>query len=56
MDTKISIVGNYDNDFSRAVRLTEAQAKAINWFIENMLETGSDYYCELPEDCVCDIC
>ena len=56
METKVYIVGNYDNDYSRAVRLTEAQAKAINWFIDNILDSGADYYCELPEDTACDIC
>ena len=54
METKVYIVGNYDNDYSKAVRLTEAQAKAINWFIENILDSGADCYCEFPEDIVCD--
>lgn len=55
METKVYIVGNYDNDYSKAVRLTEAQAKAIKWFIDNIIEACSDYYCELPEGCACDI-
>ena len=34
MEKKVFIVSNYDMENSTAVKLTEDQAKAIDWFIE----------------------
>lgn len=45
MERKVYIVTDCDNDFSKAVALTEEQAKAINWLI-NMADL--DYTCEEP--------
>ena len=41
--------------YSTSVRLTEEQAKAIERFIEEILDrSGNDYYTiSLPEDCLC---
>lgn len=45
MDKKVYIVSNLDNRYSRAIVLTEEQAKAINWFIEF---ADLEYSCEEP--------
>ncbi len=41
MEKETYIVSNLDNDWQRAIRLTEEQAKAIEWYID---ETDIDYY------------
>lgn len=48
MEKKIYIVTNCDNLYSRAIKLTEEQKKAIDWFIDL---ADLNYLCELPEDC-----
>ena len=50
-DKKVYIVTNHDNYYSTAVRMSEEQAKAIQWFIDL---DGLSYSVCLPEDCCCD--
>lgn len=45
---KLYIVTNHDNDYSKAVWMTEEQAKAVNWFIEL---ADLDYSCLEPDVC-----
>ena len=56
MESSVYIIRNESNKYSTSVRLTEGQAKAIEWFIEEILDcSGDDYYSiSLPEDCPCD--
>ena len=44
---KVYIVTNHDNNYSTAIRLSEEQAKAIQWFID--LDDVNYSVC-LPED------
>ena len=48
---KVYIVTNHDNNYSTAIRLSEEQAKAIQWFID--LDDVNYSVC-LPEDCCCE--
>ncbi len=43
MEKETYIVSTLDCDWQKAIRMTEDQAKAIEWFIE---ETDIDYYIE----------
>lgn len=43
MDKETYVVSNLDYDWQRVIKMTEDQAKAIDWFIE---ETDIDYYIE----------
>lgn len=47
MSKKVYIVINYDNDYAKAIKLTEEQKKAIDWFIDL---ADLNYGCELPDD------
>ena len=55
MMKNVYIIYNGANKYSTAIRLTEEQAKAIEWFIEDILDrSGDDYYSiSFPEDCLC---
>ena len=55
MDKKVYICTNEDTNYSRAILLTEEQAKAINWFLDNIVECSGDYSCCLPEACADEI-
>lgn len=46
MDKKVYIVTNHDNDYSKAVAMSEEQAKAINWFIDL---ADLNYSCQEPK-------
>ena len=48
---KVYIVTNHDNNYSTAIRLSEEQAKAIQWFID--LDDINYSVC-LPADCCCE--
>ena len=48
---KVYIVTNHDNNYSTAIKLSEDQAKAIQWFID--LDDVNYSVC-LPEDCCCE--
>ena len=48
MEKKLYIVSNWDDEISIPVKITEEQAKAIEWFIE---WADLDYGCDLPENC-----
>lgn len=54
-ESNVYIIYNESNKYSTSVRLTGEQAKAIEWFIEEILEySGTDYYSiSPPEDCPC---
>lgn len=41
MDKETYIIGGMEYNWQRAIRMTEEQAKAIEWFID---ETDADYY------------
>lgn len=51
----VYIIFNGANNYSTSVRLTEEQAKAIEWFIDEILDRSGDdqYTISLPEDCPC---
>lgn len=51
MNKEVYIVTNHDNDYSTAIKLSEEQAKAIDWFIGI---SDVDYSICLPEDCCCE--
>ena len=48
---KVYIVTNHDNNYSTAIKLSEEQVKAIQWFID--LDDVNYSVC-LPEDCCCE--
>jgi len=50
MDKNVYICTNDNNNYSRAVLMTEEQAKAVNWFLENIVEDDV-YSCYPPEAC-----
>lgn len=52
MNKQIYIIQNHDNDYAQAVRMTEEQATAINWFIDL---ADLNYTCCLPEECAVEI-
>lgn len=41
MDKEAYVIGGMEYDWQRAIRMTEEQAKAIEWFVN---ETDADYY------------
>lgn len=47
MNKKVYIVTNHDNDYSKAVAMSEEQAKAINWFIDL---ADLNYSCQEPQN------
>lgn len=47
VDKKVYIVTNYDNEYSKAVAMSEEQARAINWFIDL---ADLNYSCQEPKD------
>lgn len=51
-EKKVYIIEDCDTDYSRAVKLTAEQAKAIKWFIDF---ADLNYCCALPEDCAIDV-
>lgn len=51
-EKKVYIIEDCDTDYSRAVKLTAEQAKAIRWFIDF---ADLNYCCDLPEDCAIDV-
>lgn len=46
---KIYIVGNTDNNYSTAIRMTEEQARAIEWFID-WADVDDHIYIELADE------
>lgn len=50
MESKLYVVFS-ENNYSKVVRMTEAQAKAINWIID---EFNLEIVVELAEECYCD--
>lgn len=51
MGKKVYIVTNHDNNYSTAIKLSEEQAKAINWFIDL---ADLDYSCTEPTETDCE--
>ena len=51
MSKKVYIVTNHDTNYSTAIKLSDEQVKAIQWFID--LDDVIYSVC-LPEDCCCD--
>lgn len=43
MEKETYVIGGMEYNWQRAIRMTEEQAKAVEWFIE---ETDIDYYIE----------
>ena len=41
MDKETYVIGGLEYDWQRVIKMTEEQAKAIDWFID---ETDVDYY------------